>query len=320
MGRLKTGLILLGITAALLLCLEFISGYILSQIYNRAFDASMIIENKYGSSAGLKANIHGKVWGHRFTTDEMGGRITSGKKQNKRVGKKKWLFIGDSVTEGVGVDDHSHYSNLFAQQSEMYDIRNISLIGYATADYVEVISHLMIQDSTIDRVSVFYCLNDVYGSSKSNELPVMAQKGIFYRINHLLAEQYDTYRLLKLYTLQNASKYFEYDLQFYKKDNNHYKQAMNDLQLCDSICQTRQVKFEVVLLPYKSQLTGNKNRTPQTLVGQFLSAGNIRFIDATDFLASHHNTNEMYLWADEIHFSDTGHRAVATYLQQALHR
>lgn len=320
MGRLKTSLTLFGITAALLLCLELISRYLLSQIYNRSFDSSLIIENKYGRSAGLKANTHGKVWGHRFTTDEMGGRITYGKKKNKRIGKKKWLFIGDSVTEGVGVDDYSHYSNLFSQENESYDVRNISLIGYATTDYVAVISHLMAQDSAIERVSVFYCLNDVYGSSKTNELPVMARNGIFYRTNHLLAEQYASYRLLKLCILQNASKYFEYDLQFYKQDNIHYKQAMNDLQKCDSICQTRQVKFDVVLLPYKSQLTENKNRAPQDLISRSLTARDIQFVDVTDFLASQQNTDKMYLWADEIHFSESGHRAVATYLQQALYR
>jgi lysophospholipase L1-like esterase len=303
-----------GITVVVILCvIEITSRIILTIIYNRGFDSSLIIGNKYFTSSGLKANASGVVWGKSFHTDEFGGR------KNARFdkAKKKWLFIGDSVTEGVGVNDSCTFSSLCSREFPQYYLLNISLIGYSAFDYVNVLQSFLAKDTTVELVTLFYCLNDVYGKASIKDLPVMARHDLIGTANSFLQNRLSTYKLLKLLVYRNSDSYFRYDSQFYKRDNPRFVEAMSYLHECDSICRSKNVFFQVVVLPYKSQLMDKgSDNTPQQLVKEFCQKDSLEFSDATEFIAKHNNTSSLYLFADEIHFSAKGHRVIADYLSQ----
>jgi lysophospholipase L1-like esterase len=284
----------------------------LKAIYNREFDSSLIVDNKYFTSSGLKDNANGLVWGKKFHTDEFGGRKNA---KNNR-GKKKWLFIGDSVTEGVGVDDSATFSSLCSQEFSDFNLLNISLIGYSSHDYVNVVKSFLATDSSVELITLFYCLNDVYGESKTKDLPVMAKQNFIGTLNTFLQDRYSTYKLLKLLVYHNSATYFNYDARFYAKDNIHFIQSMNDIQHCDSICKARNVFFQVIMLPYKSQLLNKESNQPQIVVKEYCQQDSIGFSDAMPFLTKQTEVHSLYLFADEIHFSAKGHRAMADYLSQ----
>ncbi|HLP19865.1 MAG TPA: SGNH/GDSL hydrolase family protein [Chitinophagales bacterium] len=307
----KTLLINLLTVAVLLVVIELVSRVVLRKVYDREFDSSLIVENKYGSSSGLRAMASAKVWGQPFTTDSNGCRAT----QAQRPNKNKWLYIGDSVTEGVGVDDSSTFANQCAKQFSDFNILNYSLIGYSTPDYLNVLKTVLPGDTSIELVTLFYCLNDVYGSAKTKDLPVMAKQNWMGQINGLLQNSCATYKLIKLFFYRNSNRYFTYDLQFYKENDPHFTQAMADLNSCDSLCKYYNVYFNVVALPYQSQLK-DKDFTPQQLVKQYCAAHEIEFSDAAEHLAKDADPNGLYLFADEIHFSQKGHRAIADFLSE----
>jgi hypothetical protein len=171
------------------------------------------------------------------------------------------------------------------------------------------------KDSSAELVTLFYCLNDVYGNSKTKGLPVMAKQNILGKLNGLLQNTCSTYKLLKLFFYQKTNRYFTYDLQFYKKDDAHFDSAMNDLRICDSLCKAKNIYFNVVMLPYQSQLK-DKNFTPQQLVKEFCKKDSIEYSDASDYLSKQQDINSLYLFADEIHFADKGHRVIAEFLSQ----
>ena len=305
----KTIVINLLVLVFLLAAIEMLSRMVLHRIYNRDFDSSLIVDNKYFTSSGLKKNASGMVWGKPFNTD------VAGRRKNKvafDAKKKKWLFIGDSVTEGVGVDDTSTFSSLYADEFKEYNICNYSLIGYSSADYVNILANVLQNDSTTELVTIFYCLNDVYGNTNTKDLPVMAKQNIIGKLNGLLQNKFAIYKLIKLFFYQHSNRYFTYDLQFYKQEDAHFKQAMNDLHICDSLCKAQNIYFNVVMLPYQSQLK-DKNFAPQQLVKTYCDKDSIDFSDASTYLATQ---NSLYLFADEIHFSDKGHRAIADFLSQ----
>lgn len=308
--KAKTIFINLIVIAMLLGVIELVCRYVLSHVYNRSFDSALIEENKYGTSDGLKANANGEVWGQQFNTDEIGGRKTA-----STVGKKKRLYIGDSVTEGVGVNDTSTFAYCISATNTNYDIRNISLIGYSTADYVNVINHYASADTNIESIAIFYCLNDVYGKASTKDLPVMAKQNLFGRINGLLQNDYATYRLLKLFVYQNSDSYYRYDMQFYHEDSTLFKNAMADLKTCDSISKAKGIKLSLVLLPYRSQLLREYNRTPQLLVAKYCKQNGIAYHDAAQDLGEDLYHEDFYLFADEIHFSAKGHQKIAEYLK-----
>ncbi len=302
----------------LLVVIEVLSRAILNKVYNRSFDRSLIVENKYFNSDGLKANASGTVWGKNFHTDEFGGRKNAGAGSKK----KKCLYIGDSVTEGVGVEDSATFASIVsAEKQTACSLINYSLIGYSTDDYLNVVkSEVSKGDSGIGSVTIFLCLNDVYGKAKTKDLPVMGRKNLIGRVTSFLHSHYATYKLLRLIAFQNANRYFHYDLQFYKSEDPHFTESMNYVRQCDSICKTNRIKFNTVIIPYRSQIVGRDraNRIPQTLVKDFCNQHQIGFSDAIDYLSKQQNPKSLYLFADEIHFSEAGHRAIAGFLLSSM--
>jgi lysophospholipase L1-like esterase len=92
---------------------------------------------------------------------------------------------------------------------------------------------------------------------------------------------------------------------------------MQYLLQCDSLCRSKNIFFQVVMLPYRSQLADESmNRTPQTMVNKFCERNSVSFSDASPFIAKQSDINSLYLFADEIHFSRKGHRAIAKFLSE----
>jgi hypothetical protein len=302
----KKAFIVFCITVAILIVLEVLSRIILSRIYNREFDSSLIVVHKYGPSSGLKANASGMVWGKPFHTDEMGGR----KQAKKKKGKLKLLVIGDSVTEGVGVEDSSTFINLATTGWDDWEIRNISLIGWSSADYRNVIDHLVVKDCEIKNVCLFYCLNDIYGKNSVKDLPAVANKGFISMINAFLQSRYATYKLIKLLFYQSSDHYYQYDQAFYN-DSNKVKAVMDDLVHIKKVCDRNKVIFTIYILPYRSQLADRNNSLPQKVLATKFGENNIMFFDLLKELPNKSEYKDWYLFGDEIHLSAMGHRAVA---------
>ncbi len=293
-----------------LVLVEIVSRFVLNRIYNRNFDKSLIENNRYGNSPGLKKNAEGMVWGKSFHTDERGARKHKTAIDSK---KKTWLYIGDSVTEGVGVEDSSTFASRCADEFSETNLLNFSLVGYSMADYVNVLNTVINEDSSVELVTLFYCLNDVYAGAKMSELPEISKKNILGKLNATLQDRYATYKLMKLVFYRNNHRYFDYDLQFYKKEDKHFLEATCQLYSCDSLCKSRNIYFNVVVLPYKTQLY-TKNFLPQHKLKEFCNKNEIVFSDASAFLLNEPDPETLYLFSDEIHFSSKGHRAILEYV------
>ncbi|HWB63958.1 MAG TPA: hypothetical protein VG603_10635, partial [Chitinophagales bacterium] len=300
----------------LLVVLGVASRVILHKVYNRSFDSSLIEDNRYYTSAGIKPNASGMVWGKLFNSDEFGGR-----KGCKAFDKKKKtrLFIGDSVTEGVGVDDSSTFTSFYAKHIDSLNILNISLIGWSTYDYVNAIKSF-VADTTnpanLEHITLVYCLNDVYGPVKTGDLPKMGRQGFIGWIAGFLQQNYATYKLVKLFAFKHANSYYRYDKAFYKEGNPYFETAMRLLKTADSLCNAAHIGFDVLILPYRSQLAGpdDKDQTPQIMMAKYCTQNHIRFAYPSIVFNNLPRPEGLYLFSDEIHFSERGHKAIGYYL------
>lgn len=300
------------VTFTLLVISEGICKAILQRIYNRDYNSALIKEHCRGTSPCHKSGFAGTVWGKQYTTDSLGNRKT------KTVrGKRKLLFIGDSVTEGVGVTDSSTFVNLYSSEDTTHTIFNYSLIGYSVSDYRNTLSTVISGDSSTDQVVLMWCLNDVYGKSNTNELPVMAQKGLLSKLNTLLQDNSSTYKLIKLLIYQNSLAYYRYDRNFYSPGNPFYDNAVAELIACDSVCKKNNTNLLVAVLPYRSQLE-NSDYGPQQLLEDFCYRNQIKYLDIAKGLQSAKDYKSLYLFADEIHLSVEGHKRVSNYLLNCL--
>ncbi len=317
----------IAVTLGILLVLEVVSRLVLLQIYDRSFDSKLIEARKYGTTDGLRANATGRVWGKSFHTDEVGGRRIV----KRSPGHPRLLIMGDSVTEGVGVDDQSTFANLLSFAfSDAYrdpvtgismqlETRNISLIGWSVTDYAQVVDKIIAErtDSSIHELYLFYCLNDIYGSTSSAQLPPIANKGIISSINAFFQDKYATYKLVKLRVYQHSSHYYQYDKALYL-DQNRVMAVVDQLARIERMCKAQNIAFHVFLLPYRSQLEKPKENLPQQTMAYHLGMNGIAFSDLLPAMAKAGKPDELYLFADEIHLSAAGHSAVAKAVQEAM--
>ncbi|MCS6934460.1 MAG: SGNH/GDSL hydrolase family protein [Chitinophagales bacterium] len=300
------------------LMLNLASAYILSVCYERRFDKTLIQERKYFETDGLKPLTCGTVWGKRFCTDRHGGRrpcATPGAR------KKKMLVLGDSVAQGVGVSDCETFSSIASDVLSAYEVINLSLIGYSTYDYVNVLRHFAATDTSVAAVHLFYCLNDVYAGSPAGQLPRMGNRNSLAVWSERLQRMMPLYKLLKLWYFRNADNYYRYDAAFYQPENTHFRLALRHLALCDSLCRAAGAKFHITLLPYRSQLntSGIYAQSPQQLLSDSLRALQIPHRDLLYELNNVENPAALYLFADEIHFSSAGHRTLAGLWLRDVH-
>jgi hypothetical protein len=305
MRSLKPFAIILFIVAFLLLLLEFTCGFILSKIYNRNFDYSLVQKNVYESSHALRPNIQSVVWGQKFTIDSYRSRPIKAKSK-----KVKRVFIGDSVLEGIGLPDSLIFTELL--KSESADILNLSMPGNRSKDYLSMVR--CITDSShpefiheIKSIHIVHCLNDIYGKTSSSDLPVSI-KPFYSKISALLLKV-KIFKLIKLFVYQDSKYYYEYDAAFYT-DEAKVEETMAFYRCIDSICRQKGIELSFFILPYKSQLASN-NIGPQSLMGIKFNEANISAHDLIQELKKYNEKDNLYLFADEIHLSASGHKAVA---------
>ncbi len=320
-----------------LLAIEIVSRNILNNKYNRSFDSSIIQPNKYFDSDGLKPNANAIVWGKNFTTDAFGFRST-GKPFDKK--KKTWLFIGDSVTQGVGVDDSSNYVSLMAKSLDSMNVLNCSMIGWSVYDYKNVIETLLADTSNplnISLITIGWCLNDVYGKSKTSELPAVGNKGWKSTVSSFLHEHYATYRLVKLYVTQNSNHYYKYDMQFYVKENEKLLDAVETLDSIFDVCKQHSIEVKLLFFPYHSALLKMEKENIRHYMMSLIEPADFYYLidNKKDFLVhckdmwypirlKRNNLSiqsgkdidpkDLYLFSDEIHFSSLGHHIIASII------
>jgi hypothetical protein len=296
------------VVIVLLLFAEAVSLTILKGKYHRNFDSSIIQTKKYFDSDGLKANATSNVWGKHFSTDEFGFRKTA-RPFNKK--KKTWLFIGDSVTQGVGVDDSSNFVSLIASSIDTANVLNCSMIGWSIHDYKNAIFSLL-TDTTlslnISRITIGWCMNDVYGKSKTNDLPAVGNKGWKSAVSGMLQKHYATYRLVKLYATQNSSHYYHYDKQFYSPQHPLAISAASTIDSIYDFCSKRGVNVEMLSFPYRTEI-GNETKVNPTLHNNISS-----LLPAINNASEALSPKDLYLFSDEIHYSSLGHHIIASVI------
>jgi hypothetical protein len=117
------------------------------------------------------------------------------------------------------------------------------------------------------------------------------------------------FKLIKLFVYQDSKYYYEYDAAFYT-DEAKVKETMSFYRCIDSICRQKGIELSFFILPYKSQLASN-NIGPQSLMGIKFNEANISAHDLIQELKKYNEKDNLYLFADEIHLSASGHKAVA---------
>ncbi len=270
--------------------------------------------NAYNDSNGLVPSTRGISHGEIVETNEMGFRLTF--KKNKTI-LKNWLYLGDSVTMGIGVSTDNTFAYLADERIKNFKIHNAGVIGHSTHDYVNVTNYSA-EKMNISRITLFYCLNDVYSNYKEQEIPGNQVRELGGDVLNFFKLNFRLYDVLKANLFDRPQSYFNFVTRYYQPENPIFQSAVNDIISIKAQCDSLDIKFNIVVLPYEYQLRFNYNfeiNTPQRLLKMVLRENGIRIDDCKEFLLqSGHPSSFYYLYGDGIHFSEYGHQAISEYI------
>jgi hypothetical protein len=324
--------------------LELIVRILLPSIQPQGTDRILYAENRFWESHGLRPNSEGRSNGAAVHVDGNGFRVGSIRPDTARAG---WLLLGDSVTMGIGVEADSIFSGILQSRFPGVNVLNPSMIGWDVRDYVRVFRHYTVENRNtlkIDRVLLFWCLNDLYRGDQAVEMPggkIRARGGIVLRA---LRTHSRFYYFLKTFLFDRARDYYLFDSRLYAEDGPAVADAIGRLADIRESCMSQHlwrhrgsgaatkrrapnqdllgdIAFTVVLLPYEYQLRvrNGGGAEPQRIMSAELENLGIEVLDPLPYLKdSGMDSKKLYLCGDGIHLSAAGHRLIADFLMPRL--
>jgi lysophospholipase L1-like esterase len=296
-----------------LFLLEIGIRFLCPTINNQDTELSLFRDHVFGKSAGWEPDASGMSFGKQVSIDEYGFR----KMSSPAKFEASWLILGDSVTFGVGVDTQDLFVEKLQKNFPTVKLWNTAVVGYSLMNYKDVLNHFLASRQDIKKVVMFFTLNDIYGYL--NVRPV--QGSYWKKITFYLKQNSKFYMLVKNLLFDRSKKYFLYDFNLYDQSNPKFKKSMDIIDEMNRSLKQKQIDFVVVLLPYEYQIRMKRDDylKPQKLVIDKLKRENISYIDAYDYLGKAMNdSRELYLYADAMHFSKTGHEAVYSLLMNNI--
>lgn len=306
----------------LLLLLEIAVRIFVPRINFSGTNSHLIIDSLYNDSPGIRADTKGFSGGVIKRSDSYNSW-----KYLKSVDKEthKLLFLGDSVTMGIGVENDSTYAGILNNGIDSINIINPSLIGYSSKDYLNVFNHFVIKNNfnlNFSSVIMFWTLNDIYSNYPDNISPDFSSNGLVNGIVNFLRKNSKAYHFLKNLFSDRSRVYYDYDKQFYTDSNPLLLRSIKNIDRIFSVCDSLEINFQLILLPYEFQIR-NFNKSgifnPQEILKAKLKKANMIIIDLKEvFRNDSEQSSDYYLYGDGIHFNNKGNALIADYLKDLL--
>jgi len=272
----------------------------------------LVADNVYGVSPAPRPGASGTSNGVRFDVASFHGLGFWKYDAPPDTAKSSWLFLGDSVTMGIGIDPDSTFAGRFAADHPGFNVLNPSVVGYSLRDYHNVIRTLSRPDSRvgagIEHVVLFWCLNDLYFGAQVRDTsrPALLESTLGFLRRHARS-----YQFLKARLTDRPGVYLEHDAALYSESA--LEEAGRLLKDIGSMSEAAGWTLHVVLLPYEAQLRPEgdpgSSLLPQRQMTELLSELGLEPIDVAPALRVG-EPRDFFLYGDGIHLSNDGHRAV----------
>ncbi len=311
------------VAASFLLCLLVL---LIGEAFCRIFldinfrrtSREFVVTDGNGLVTANAPNAAGVSFGTNVYSDQNGFRINP-----NRVEKKKpdaVLFLGDSVTFGVGVPEEKTFVGMFRQNAPDVTVYNAAVVGFSIPDYRRVINNFLPQHPEIKTVYLFYCLNDFHAATdtaQNNDTQDFERSvklkaaTVFSQINEYFGSHSKLYVFITGKLIDPSKKFFETDYNLYNVDEQKFDAVMQPILEINQKLRERNIEFVVFLNPYETQIrTGaESDLMPQRKLEQYFTQNSIRFVETTDDFKKFPSSTE-FLFADPMHLSEKGHQIV----------
>lgn len=334
----------------LLVFLEALVRWLVPSISFRDTDARLILVRAFHGTHGNARGFTGQVFGVPTTTDSYGFRIdrTRSSLVETLGDRPTVLFLGDSVTFGVGVGDGKTFVDRVRANATRVHVMNASSIGYFLESYENVVRAFVVpnrQTLGIRKVVLGICLNDLTTIREPVfEGPRNAQDGdalhatddrnrakqyntlavwfdeAFPAANRYLRSRSKLFLLLKSLSVDSGRGHFLADTAAYR-DAAAVDRSLGSLGRLAADLRRANIDLDVLLFAYEYQLRSDDPAThvPQRVLADFLAAQHVRHFDLIrefrrNMEAHGRRSADYYLFDDPMHLSELGHETVSRFI------
>lgn len=204
------------------------SGVIKHPIYHHDLDKNLRIKKKY--------NI---VFPHELCTDKFGFRVSClNQKDTSKI--IDYAFIGDSFTEGSGLNYKDTFTGLFAKNNKDLNVVNLGVGSYSPKIYFKKIQYLIENGFKFKNVIIFLDVGDIFDENVYEH----SSKGIIVKKNdfEIIKAIYQDYSLF--YKIKKILKaYLPNTFIIYKKITNFKTKSDPEN---DSIYEISNSKYDLI--------------------------------------------------------------------------
>lgn len=275
-------------------------------------DAGLFLDaafaDRAGTTVGLRPGARGEANGAAVAVDADGFHVYAG--NAAAPDSAAWLWLGDSVLFGVGVEADSTVAGRLALAQDTARVLNPAVLGWGPPDYRRRLEAALEDGLRPGRVTLLWCLNDADPGRPQTAAEVGALDDAWRRAKTWLNVHSRLYRLAKDAALDRPARYLAYDGAFYDPLP---EAVLEPVWAIRDALAARGVPFEVAVVPYEPQLRPGGGLEAQAALVPRLRAGGVRTLDLSGaFLeAADGDPAPLYLWSDGIHLSARGHAVAA---------
>ncbi len=290
---------------------------------------------------------------YRMCTDGNGFRSDCKSVQNLKS-NFDIAFIGDSFTEGIGMNYEDSFVGMFAASNRMLDIANLGVISYAPTVYRAKIQDYIARGYSFNHVIVFVDISDIqdesfYYTDRNGIVHFRGEEysqtvkpiypGYLWPIRKFVVDNFflftNTVRLVKRFFFKNKSMFNNPRSEWtYDNYSNAYgdlgvtgsiNKAIHEMTLLYNFLRDRGIKLSVGVYPWPAQLNemakSNNEENQQVSIWQDFCINRCEnFINVfPEYFrliqeSSVDNVYEKYFIPEDIHFNAEGNRLLAKLL------
>lgn len=297
----------------------------------------------------LKSNIKAKsIWGnytYDTCTDEYGFRVSCKNKVDKK-NKKKIIVIGDSFTEGLGLNYNETFVGMFDKYSK-HQIINMGVTSYSPIIYWNKIKHFLNKGFSADHVIVFIDISDIDDEANNYkkclnsdfvcDRPLKNQKFKKNDANRSSEVSFPLFKQMQVATkrlkrnikpkIYIYRKNFERSYWTYSNSNEDIergiKNALKYMEKLNDYLSSKNISLSVAVYPHPAQiLYDNENSKQVQIWKNYCELRCKYFINLFPlFLSNKDNNKKMdlinkYFIKNDIHFNQYGNKKIFEYLIQ----
>jgi lysophospholipase L1-like esterase len=274
---------------------------------------------------------------------------SKGFRDNEKIydsSKNKILILGDSFTEGFGVNLEDSFpkklQQILEQNNFFFDVLNAGISGNNLVDYIETYKNYFVKDEKIKVVVIaLYIGNDLIDSYNVRNPENVKKKNITFTLKNFAAENLTLYNIANRFIKSNP----KINKFFVNLGLVHERRILDKYQINNELLKTKVIysmklinefqknindkKFLLLLIPAKEQIDSNywnflvdiqeeKNdkldvKYSINLIEQITNEYELKYINLFDIFSTYKKEEPLYFKYDP-HINALGHELIANEL------